>query len=130
MAWTATVTQADQVGDRVQALVKFSDGTQEFSQTFSFGSTLDDARRQVRDYITRLNNATTLKTQITGVIDTNIIDTVYVPSAREVYAEKVRKLQAAKRAITLGVLPPNTPDVLTLQSEVSAGISWDYADLF
>ena len=130
MAWTATVKQVDQVGDQVQTLVEFADGTQTLSRSFSFSGTLDDARRAVRDFIVRLDKATLLKSQIIGTIDTNITDSVYVPSAREVYSSKVRKLQAAQRAVALGVLPANTPDVMALQAEVAAGISWEYADLF
>lgn len=129
--WIPIISKTERKDGRLFVDISITDGTStvERRQQFVEGS-IEDVKRWIRLEVKKLNDIEAISIEA-GPIDTTPAPIPgYVPTAREVYSEKVRKLQAATRAVALGVLPNDNPAIVALRAEVAADISWPYADLF
>jgi hypothetical protein len=111
--------------------IELTDGTVTVARRNMFADgTIEDVKRWIRDEVTKLNRIEAI-TIPNGSIDTApAITPPYEHTPADIFAQKVFKLKAAKRAIDLGVLPANNPSFLALQADVAANIKWEYAELF
>lgn len=125
--YTATITgkSIQRAARQYVVDVEFSDGTTSFTEQFRFGLDIsfDTVKLHIKQYMTKLENATTSVEAIPeGVLDLSGV-TEYTPTpaenAREAWFRDFGRLEKVQHLIDLGVLKGTETAVKNLKTRVS-----------
>lgn len=132
--WTTILNSIKRNGGEIEINVGFNNGEDGFTKIFSFGggTTRDQILLTIKRFVTSLNEQDVTKATLApGSIDlSTVTEPTYTPTARELFSQKVSKLQSAKRAVDLGVIASNNTAYVNLLDSVKADMKAEYIDLF
>jgi hypothetical protein len=138
-SWTAAIILKERDllhGNALRVRVRFSDG---LGSSFTEDYTIDSSghnftwlKAQVADRIKTLQ-VIDADPFPPGTIDTS--DVIPVPPtvaelAKADFATRLTKLRRVQSAVTIGVLPANTPQIATLLTGLQSDMKPEYLDLF
>ena len=131
--WTVQIQNKERIDDSIKLLISFSNGTDSFTHqfTFSSGTSLDQIKRTVRDFVARLENVDTVIASLpSGEINVDVSDPVIVDTEQQLFQKKLNKLKSAQRAIDLGVILNTNTQYTTLLNSVKTDMKAEYLELF